>query len=57
MKAYLAVTASLFGLVAAVHVWRAVVERPLATEPWFILITAVAAGLCIWGVRLLRRAG
>ena len=57
MKAYLSVTAGLFGLVTAVHIWRAVLERELATEPWFILITAAAAFLCLWALRLLRRAG
>ena len=55
MKAYLAVTAVLFGLLTAVHVWRMVVESNLATEPWFLFTTLVSAVLCGWGIRLLAR--
>jgi hypothetical protein len=56
MKAYLATTGSLFALLALVHVWRAIVEREtLATDPVFLIITVLAAGLSIWAFRLLRR--
>lgn len=56
MKAYLVATCIIFGLITAAHIWRAIVEGPhLATDPWFILLTAVAAGLCLWALRLLRR--
>lgn len=53
MKTYLAVTAALFGVLTAVHIWRMVVESHVATEPSFVLITAISALLCVWGVRLL----
>jgi hypothetical protein len=57
MKAYLVTTGTLFALVTLVHVWRAVQEGPsLATDPWFVLITAVGAVLCVWAWRLLRMA-
>lgn len=52
MKAYLAVTAALFGLLTIVHVWRAIVE-PSARGLSFVAITLVAAVLCAWGARLL----
>lgn len=54
-RAYLALTGALFGLLTLVHIWRAFVERHLATDPWFILITLISAALCLWAWRLLRR--
>ena len=52
MKVYLAITASLFSLLVIVHVWRMVVEGSVLHNPWFLLITAVAAALSIWSWRL-----
>jgi hypothetical protein len=55
MKAYVMTTGSIFGLVVAAHVWRAVAEGPhLAADPVFILTTAIAAALGVWAWRLLR---
>ncbi len=54
MKAYLITTGTVFGLIALAHVARVLVERPLATDPWFVLLTLVAAGLSVWAWRLLR---
>ena len=46
-----------FGLITAAHIWRFVEEgSQLAKEPFWILITLAAAGLCIWAARLLRRS-
>ena len=56
MKAYLITTGALFGLLTFAHVWRVIVERNLATDPWYIVITLVAAALSIWAFRLLRVA-
>jgi len=57
MKAYLLTTAILFGLITLVHIWRAIAESAtLARDPWFVLITALAAALCLWAFRLLRRS-
>ncbi len=54
MKAYVFTTGVVFGLLVLVHIWRGVAEGPhLARDPWFVLITAVAAGLCVWAMRLL----
>lgn len=56
MKAYLVVTAALFGVLAVLHLWRAVAESShLATDPWFAIITALSAALCIWACRLLAK--
>lgn len=54
MKAYLVVTATLFGLLTLAHLWRVLAESSrLATDPWYLLITALSAALCVWACRLL----
>jgi hypothetical protein len=55
MQAYVKTTGVLFAVLALVHVWRIVEEgHHLATDPWFILVTAIAAGLSIWAWRVVR---
>ena len=55
MKAYVMTTGSIFALVVAAHVWRAVEEGPhLAADPVFILTTAIAAALGVWAWRVVR---
>lgn len=55
MKAYLLTTATLFGLITIVHIWRIAVETGLVgREPWMIVITALSAALCGWGIALVR---
>ena len=55
MRTYVMTTGILFGLVTMAHVWRVFVEGPgLATDTWYILLTVVAAGLCLWAWRLIR---
>ncbi len=55
MKAYVMTTGALFGLLTLAHLWRIVEEgRHLATDPWYVLITLVAAALSLWAWRLLR---
>ena len=57
MRVYVMTTGTLFGLVALAHLWRVIEERhSLATDPWFLLITLIAAGLGVWAWRLLRRS-
>ena len=57
MKAYLIATGSVFGLITLAHVWRVFLEgMRLATDPWFILLTLLAAALCVWACRLLMRS-
>ena len=58
MKAYLIITATVFGLIVLAHVWRVFEEGShLATEPFFVLLTLVAAALSFWGFRLVMRSG
>ena len=54
MKAYVMTTGTLFGLLTAAHVWRMLEERHLATDPWYMLITAGTLVLCVWAWRALR---
>jgi protein-S-isoprenylcysteine O-methyltransferase Ste14 len=57
MKVYVTVTGILFGLITIAHILRMIEEGPgLATNPWYLLITAAAAALCLWAWRLLRRS-
>lgn len=55
MKAYLLTTSTIFGLITGAHVLRLYYEPHVASEVPFILLTLLAAGLCIWGIRLLLR--
>jgi len=56
MKAYLITTGILFGLITVAHVLRMALENPsLAKDPWYLLLTALAAGLALWAAGLLRR--
>lgn len=53
MKAYLITTGSLFGLLAAVHVWQTIAEWPPRGASLVETgIGLVALGLCVWGWRL-----
>lgn len=55
MRAYVMTTGVLFGLIAVAHVWRVFEEGTgLAADPFFILLTAVAAALSLWAWRLIR---
>jgi hypothetical protein len=59
MKAYLATTGTVFGLIALLHLWRAIDNwRQLQTHPGNYLIMSalgvIAAGLSVWAWRLLR---
>jgi hypothetical protein len=57
MKAYLITTGTIFTLITVAHVWRAISESAaLARDPWFVLLTVLAAGLAAWAWRLLRSA-
>jgi hypothetical protein len=56
MRVYVMITGVLFALLTIVHVWRLIEERNLAGDPFFILITLLAAGLGAWALSLLRRS-
>ncbi|MEO8448565.1 MAG: hypothetical protein ABI647_02170 [Gemmatimonadota bacterium] len=55
MKRYVVTTGALFALLTLAHLWRMIQEgRPTATDPWYILITALAAALSLWAWRVVR---
>ena len=57
MKAYLITTGIVFALITLAHILRVFAEGPrLAKDPFFILLTLLAAGLSVWAWRLLRRS-
>jgi hypothetical protein len=54
MKAYLITTSVIFALIVVAHVSRIVYEgTQVASDPWFVLLTALAVALCVWAIRLL----
>jgi hypothetical protein len=54
MKAYLITTGTVFGLIVLAHIWRVFEEGArLARDPWFLLLTLLAAALSFWAWRLL----
>ena len=56
MKPYLITTGTIFTLITAAHVWRVIAESTaLARDPWFVLLTVLAAALSVWAWRLLRK--
>jgi hypothetical protein len=55
MKAYVMTTGAVFGLIALAHVLRVVEEGPrLAKDPFFVILTVLAAALSLWAWRVLR---
>jgi uncharacterized membrane protein len=57
MKTYVITTGAIFGLLTIAHLLRMVLENPdLASEPFYLGITAASAAMCIWAVYVLRRA-
>ena len=55
MKAYIITTGVIFGLITVAHILRMVKEPHVFTEPVFLLLTVVAAALCVWSWLALRR--
>jgi hypothetical protein len=55
MKSYLLTTGTAFGLITVAHLWRVIAEsRALVRDPFFLVMTLLAAGLCVWAFALLR---
>ena len=49
MKAYIITSGVIFGLITVAHLWRIALEGTrLASDPIFIVLTFLAAGLCAW---------
>jgi hypothetical protein len=62
VKAYLVITGSIFGLIAVLHLLRAIAEwHLLKTDPWYFLgmagLGVLAAILSVWAWRLFRVSG
>ena len=55
MKLYVTTTGLVFGLITLLHIWRMIAEGPeRARDPWYILLTLLAAALAAWAWRVLR---
>jgi len=54
MRTYVMTTGVVFGLLALIHVWRVIEEGFTVANPFFLLITAIAAAFCGWALRLLK---
>lgn len=55
MRAYVATTGIVFGLLSAAHVWRIAAEGRQVVDPFFVLITVLAAAIAVWACVVLRR--
>jgi hypothetical protein len=56
MKTYVMTTGVIFGLLALAHVWRFIAEGWQVANPFFIVITIIAAAFALWAWRLARRS-
>lgn len=56
MKPFLIVVGTVFGLIVVAHIARFFAEPRMAGDPWYWLLTIVAAALSAWAWRLLWRA-
>jgi len=52
VRAFVATCGILFGLIVVAHVARMIAEPRVASEPWFWLLTVIAAALSAWAWRL-----
>jgi uncharacterized membrane protein len=55
MRAYVAITGTVFALLVAAHIARVMKEVHLARDPFFLVATAIALVFAIWAGRLLWR--
>jgi len=56
VKAYLAVTGVLFALIVLAHIARLAEEGTgLLRDPWWVVLTIVAAAMSAWAWRLFAR--
>jgi hypothetical protein len=58
MKAYLLTTGTLFGILAAIHVFVVVAQlRVRGSDPWPAVVLEISAGFNVWAWRLMRVPG
>ena len=56
MKLFLEVSGTIFGLITIAHILRIIAEGSyLLRDPWYMLLTLIAAGLSAWAWVLLWR--
>lgn len=56
MRVYALTTGVIFALLAVAHLYRIIGEsHHLATDPWFLIITVIAALLSVWAFTVARR--
>jgi hypothetical protein len=55
MKSYVLTTGLLFLAVLGAHIARAIQERHVMRDPWFLLTSLIALVLVLWAWRLYRR--
>jgi hypothetical protein len=53
MKPFFITVGTVFGLIVIAHIARIVSEPGMAGDPWYWILTIVAAGLSGWSWRLL----
>lgn len=56
MRAYVITTGIVFGLLVIAHLLRGIAEGPhVVRDPFFMLSSLIAMGLCGWACRLVMR--
>jgi hypothetical protein len=55
MKAYLITSGAIFALITIAHIAHIAMETHVLREPFFLLLTLLAAALSIWAFVVLRR--
>ena len=56
MKAYIITSGTIFAAITVAHIMRMVAEgRHVSTEPLYIILTLLSAGLTIWAAWLVLR--
>jgi len=57
MKAYIITSGAIFALITIAHIAHITMETHVLREPFFLLLTLLAAALSIWAFVVLRRVG
>lgn len=55
MKAYIVTSGAIFALITIAHIAHIAMETHVLREPFFVLLTLLAAALSIWAFLVLRR--
>ena len=55
MKAYVITSGAIFALITIAHIAHIAMETHVLREPFFLLLTLLAAALSIWAFVVLRR--